>query len=69
MKAKKAAEDTQNLSAKAGRAAYVEQTNLANVCDPGEYPGDFKHSLLIFPRRVGSKDDPGSYLRCHSEVK
>jgi len=37
MKAKKAAEDTQNLPAKAGRAAYVEQTNLVNVCDPGAW--------------------------------
>jgi dihydroxyacetone kinase len=41
-KATKAAEDTRNLPAKVGRAAYVEQTNLANVCDPGEHIDAFK---------------------------
>ncbi|KIM32820.1 hypothetical protein M408DRAFT_187072 [Serendipita vermifera MAFF 305830] len=35
--AKEAAERTKNLPAKADRAAYVEQTNLVDVCDPGAW--------------------------------
>jgi dihydroxyacetone kinase len=33
--AEKATENTKNLPAKAGRAAYVEQKNLADTPDPG----------------------------------
>jgi dihydroxyacetone kinase len=35
MAAEKATENTKNLPATAGRAAYVEQKNLANTPDPG----------------------------------
>ena len=34
--ATEAAEKTKDLPAKAGRAAYVEQTNLLGICDPGK---------------------------------
>lgn len=59
--AQQAVENTKNLPAKAGRAAYVEQKNLADTPDPGEYRAIRLNQSKTAYRCMGSQNNYRSH--------